>query len=161
MLQLATADNANFNVSGIEAQRLEPSFTIDTLKILVPQFNEPTEIYFIIGVDAFLDIHTWKQYEKLPGLIHFVIISRPAYSPDNVGQVISKYFDEYVYEQDLEIWRSHHAEGNFILLHMDPVHLSSTHIRESVRTNKSISGMVPAPVEDYIEQQELYRVYDE
>lgn len=156
MLQMATADNAHFNVSGIEAQRQEPSFTIDTLNILVQQLSEPTEMYFIIGVDAFLEIHTWKQYENLPGLIHFVIISRPAYSPDMVGQVISKYFGEYVYDQDFEIWRPQQAGGNFFLLHMDPVHLSSTHIRENIRTNKSISGMVPATVEDYIKQQGLY-----
>ncbi len=157
MLKLATVENSSFVVSDIEAQRTEPSYTIDTINILIPHIGKRAELYFIIGIDAFLEIDTWKRFRDLPDLVHFVIISRPTYSPDRVGEVIRRYFDDYVFDPGKETWSSPHNKGYFILQHMKPVPISSTDIRERIRSGESITGLFPPTVEDYISQQGLYK----
>ena len=85
-----------------------------------------------------------------------VVISRPTYSPDKVGEVIHHNFAGYKYNPSHETWSSPHSKGSFILQHMDPVDISSTDIRNRVRNGKNIRGLIPAAVEEYIKNQKLY-----
>jgi len=156
MLDRAIAENSSFAVSDIEAKRSAPSYSIDTINILIPQFGEQADFYFIIGADAFLEIDTWKRYKDLPALVNFVVISRPTYSPDKVGEVISHNFAGYKSDPSHESWSSPNRKGSFILQHMEPVSISSTEIRERVRNGEDLTGLVPQAVEDYIKKQGLY-----
>jgi nicotinate-nucleotide adenylyltransferase len=156
MLEGAIAENNSFVVSDIEAKRSSPSYSIDTINILIPQVGEKAALFFIIGVDAFLEIDTWKRYKDLPGLVNIVIISRPGYSPDRVVDVIRHNYPGYTFDPADETWNSSHSKGSFILQHMEPVPISSTDIREKVRDGKDITGLVPSAVEDYIRKQCLY-----
>ncbi len=156
MLDRAIAENSSFSVSDIEAKRSAPSYSIDTINILIPQFGEQADLYFIIGADAFLEIDTWKRYKDLPALVNFVVISRPTYSPDKVGEVISQNFAGYKSDPSHEIWSSPNRKGSFILQQMEPVPISSTEIRERVRNGEDLAGLVPQSVEDYIKKQGLY-----
>jgi nicotinate-nucleotide adenylyltransferase len=156
MLERAIGKNSSFVVSDIEGKRSSPSYSIDTINILISQAKEQVDLFFIIGVDAFLEIDTWKCYKDLPNLVNFVIISRPAYSPDEAGEVICKKFDGYVYDPALKIWSSPTSKGYFILQHIKPVHISSTYIRESIRSEKDIDGLIPPAVEEYIKDKGLY-----
>ena len=156
MLEKAIAENNSFAVSDIEAKRSAPSYSIDTINLLVPQIGDQTNLFFIIGADAFLEINTWKRYKELPALVNFVVISRTTYSPDKVGKVIGDNFADYVYDPSHETWNSPSSKGSFILQHMEPVPISSTDIREKVRGGKDITGLVPPAVEDYIKKQCLY-----
>ena len=156
MLERAIVGNNSFLVSDIEGKRSSPSYSIDTINILISQIGDQYELFFIIGLDAFLEIDTWKRYKDLPGLVNFVIISRPTYSPDEAGEVICKNFDGYAYDSALQIWSSPTSKGYFILQHIEPVHISSTYIRESVRSGKDIDGLIPPAVEEYIKDKGLY-----
>jgi nicotinate-nucleotide adenylyltransferase len=156
MLERALAGNSSFVVSDIEARRTAPSYSIDTINILIQQIGEQAGLFFIIGADAFLEISTWERYTVLPTLVNFVVISRPTYSPDKVGEVILCNFAGYEYDSFKETWSSPNSKGSFILQHMKPVPISSTQIREKVRKREGINGLVPASVENYIKQQSLY-----
>jgi nicotinate-nucleotide adenylyltransferase len=156
MLEGALAGNSTFVISDIEAKRNSPSYSIDTIKLLIPRLGENAALFFIIGADAFLEIETWKQYQELPNLVHFVVISRPAYSPGKVGEVIDRNFSGFRYDPAREIWSSSSSKGTFILLHMEPVPISSTEIRDRVRKGKEIKGIVPPVVENYIMRHHLY-----
>jgi nicotinate-nucleotide adenylyltransferase len=156
MLKRAIVGNTSFILSDIEAKRTSPSYSIDTINILIPEIGEQADLFFIIGVDAFLEIDTWKQYKDLPDLVNFVIISRPTYSPDKVGEVILSNFFDYTYDQTRDTWSSLHRNGSFILQHMEPVPISSTDIRAKVRNNENIKGLVPPAVEEYIRKHSLY-----
>jgi nicotinate-nucleotide adenylyltransferase len=156
MLKRAIAGNTSFILSDIEAKRTSPSYSIDTINILIPEIGEQADPFFIIGADAFLEIDTWKQYKELPNLVNFVIISRPTYSPDKVGEVILNNFFDYTYDQTCDTWSSPRRNGSFILQHMEPVPISSTDIRAKVRNNENIKGLVPPAVEDYIGKHNLY-----
>ena len=156
MLEFAIGNNKSFIISDIEAKRSAPSYSIDTINILNQQRGEQADLYFIIGADAFIEIDTWKRFEQLPTLVSFVIISRPSYPPDKVGEVIRHYFKAYEYDSSRETWNSPQRKGAFILQHMEPVTISSTEIRERVRNGEDIAGFVPPKVEDYIKKQGLY-----
>jgi len=156
MLKRAMASQKTFVVSDIEAKRPAPSFSIDTINILLRLSAEQVDFSFIIGIDAFLDIATWKRYTELPTLVNFIIISRPGYSPEKVARIISRNYPDFTIDQSAETWSSPHCKGTFSLMHMEPVPISSTEIREKVRKGEDISEMVPSPVETYIREQKLY-----
>jgi nicotinate-nucleotide adenylyltransferase len=156
MLERAVASNSSFVVSDIESKRSTPSYSIDTINILLQTNRDQDIFYFIIGADAFLEIDTWKRYDELPELVNFVVISRPGYPLEKVSRVISCNYPDYRSDQANKIWQSVKAKGKFILLAMDPIPVSSTVIRERVRKGDPITGMVPTMVEDYIRKQKLY-----
>jgi nicotinate-nucleotide adenylyltransferase len=156
MLERAIVNNSSFAVSDIEGKRSSPSYSIDTIKILISQIGKQADLFFIIGLDAFLEIETWKRYKDLPNLVNFVVISRATHSFDEAGEIIRKNFSGYAYDASQKIWSSPTSNGYFILQHMEPVEISSTDIRERARTGKNIKGLIPSAIEEYIKNQELY-----
>lgn len=157
MLHMALRQYPAFAVSDIEAKRSAPSYSIDTINILVRQMGHRTDFYFIVGADAFVEIDTWKRFRELPVLVSFVIISRPGFSFDRVETVIHDSYPDYRYDPGLERWKSPHNRGDFILQHMPPVPISSTQVREKAGRGEDISGLVPPAVQEYIMQEKLYR----
>jgi nicotinate-nucleotide adenylyltransferase len=156
MLKKVTAEKKTYIVSDIEAKRSAPSYSIDTIKILRPLIGQKAELYFIIGADAFVEIDTWKCFKELPGLVSFVIISRPGFRPEKIKEVVRNAFAGYKYDPVQGMWNSQHSKGSFILLHMEPVPISSTEIRKRVKRGEEIAGLVPPAVEKYIKKQKLY-----
>jgi len=86
MVVAATLQNPAFVASPIEVNRPGKSYSIDTLHILLEDLGENTEIVFIAGLDSFLEIETWKDWEELLELCHFIVVSRPGHSFDEVGE---------------------------------------------------------------------------
>ena len=80
MVQLATADVSYFEVSNLELQRKGKSYSSDTVQELRQLYGPSTELFFIIGLDAFLDFPTWRAPEILLRICHMVVISRPGRS---------------------------------------------------------------------------------
>jgi nicotinate-nucleotide adenylyltransferase len=156
MLERATENNPSFIISDIEAKRSAPSYSIDTITILLQQTGGQAELYFIIGADAFIEIDTWKRFQELPRLVSFVIISRPGYPSDKVEDIVGNTFGGYEFDPLQKSWNSQYCKGSFILQHMEPLPISSTGIRERVRRGENISQLVPSIVEDYIKKQNLY-----
>ena len=62
MLELAVAGRRGFDVSDIESRRAGPSYSVDTIRQLKRQFDAATRLYFMLGEDAFFEIHTWKSF---------------------------------------------------------------------------------------------------
>lgn len=80
MVELAIQDDEGFSASDLELRRPGKSYTIDTLRALLPEQEPGTELFFIVGLDAFLDVPSWKESDTLLSLCHFIVISRPATS---------------------------------------------------------------------------------
>ena len=131
MVKLATEDNPHFEVSDIESRLEGISYTINTINELYRQ-NPSYEgkINFIIGADAFNNIETWYEYEKLVKVLKFIVVARP-------GSKITKELD-YKFSEAPE------------------VDISSSGIRNKINENKSIKYLVPALVERYIIDNRLY-----
>ncbi|MBS1128005.1 MAG: nadD, partial [Nitrospirae bacterium] len=75
MVRLAIKGNPHFTVSDMEIKRGGRSYTIDTIEALRQAHTGP-DLYFITGLDSFLEIRTWKEWQRLMELCSFVVLSR-------------------------------------------------------------------------------------
>jgi nicotinate-nucleotide adenylyltransferase len=155
MVRLATQGNPHFSASAVELERPGKSFSIDTLRY----FRERSEdaFFFILGRDAFLEIETWKDYQSLFSLSHFIVMigggMGGASLSDQLPKVLVPSFRDAPESQSW-IHRSGHT------LRFQEIHfldISSTRIRELLGKGRSAKYLVEAGVEGYIEQNGLYR----
>jgi len=156
MLELALAGRKNVILSRIETELPAPSYTIQTLKEIRLRLGREATLFFIIGVDAFMEIATWKSYRQLPALASFVVISRPAYQLDRVAEVVSQCYKNYRYEPARLAWEPEGEGEKIHLLAMEPVAISSTGIRQRVRAGLPIDEWVPPAVAKDILAHGLY-----
>jgi len=159
MIGLATSGNPHFEPSDIEIKRGGTSYTIDTIES-IRLSNPVAELFFITGLDTFLEIETWRFWEKLLNLCSFVVLSRPGYSfADLIKIDFMKSAEREMIDLDRGIVR--HAKimpGTFtIYLEMIPLYdISSTDIRRRVKEGGNIKYLLPDSVEAYIIKKGLY-----
>jgi len=156
MVQLAVADNRHFAVSALEGEREGKSYSVHTLEILRRE-NPGDEFFFIIGMDSFRDITSWREYRRLFELAHIVVAARPGIpdggSPDLLPVAIR---DDFCYDDAAQKLR-HRSGNSVIFLTETRLDISSTRIRRLVAEGRSIRYLVPAPVENYIARHGFYR----
>ena len=140
MTVLATVDCPYFSVSRIEIDKEGKSYTIDTLKQLksMPEYSD-AEFYFITGLDAVLDIVSWKNPEEIMSLCKFVAVSRHGYTHTKMEEL----------PEDLR--------SAIIPLEIPLLAISSTGLRERVRKERSIRFLVRPSVEHFIRKYSLYK----
>ena len=81
MLELACAADAHLEVSRLEAGT-ERSYTIETLLKVHQQM--PAQLFFLIGVDAFAEIHLWHRWREVLLLTEFIVVTRAGYAVPSV-----------------------------------------------------------------------------
>jgi nicotinate-nucleotide adenylyltransferase len=153
MLRLAVQGEPRFVVSDIEGLRSGPSYTIDTLLQFRQNLGPEADFFFIIGLDAFADITTWKKYRELLNRTSFVVIDRQSHACRSVAQEVGRCFPDYQ-EEDRGIW-SKAGSRRIYSLAMDPVPVSSSMIRDRLRRGESIGDLTPASVVDYLQVNRL------
>ncbi len=79
MTVIATASNPLFRVSRMEVDRDGPTYTVDTLRGLKDELGDESDLFFITGADAVLEIFQWKDPGELFELAHFIAATRPGY----------------------------------------------------------------------------------
>jgi len=142
MTVMATYSNPYFYVSTIEMERPGPSFTVDTILALMEQFGDQTELFFIMGADAVQELPTWNNVDRLLELCPIIAAARPGCSSAIDG--IIQYFGAV-------------GQNRIHRLVTPELEISSTDIRERVRTGHSVKYIVPDSVESYILKEGLYR----
>ena len=80
MVALAVAGRTDWRVSDVELRHEAPSYTATTLRRFHERGHLPTELFFLIGADAFAQITTWRDYPRILDSAHFAVISRPGHS---------------------------------------------------------------------------------
>jgi len=160
MVEISIKDRCSFYTSLIEINRGAISYTVDTIKEFKSILGD-VELFFIIGSDAFLEIHTWERGEDILNLCKFVIINRSAGDYHRIINNSSKLFvDNYRFRslQIIEPNNLEYVDNNSIpYMNMEPIGISSTQIRRLVKNNKSIRYLVNDDVIDYIREYNLYK----
>lgn len=162
MVQLATADFKNFSVSTIESHSTQKCYTIDTLKQLRQDHSPETEFFFIIGLDAFLELPSWKDATQVLTLANFVVISRPN---TRFSDLTALYLLPPLPQsslQDLDtgvLTRSDTTTSkmtSLILLGLPPCEISSSAVRHRLMLGLPLDDWLPPSVESYIIEHKLY-----
>jgi len=131
-----------------------PSYTIDTLTILRRRFKGDVAFFYVIGLDAFAEISTWKQYKRLLHEVSFVVIDRPSHDNKTCEDIVRTELHGYSVNGE-GCWRSESGSAIYRLI-MAPVAVSSTAIRELLHNGKAVEDMVPPSVIAYIQAKSLY-----
>ena len=79
MAELACAGEAAFEVSRLE-EGTARSYSIDTIEKVRAGMAGGDELFFLIGADAFAEIHTWHRWEDVARQVCFLVASRPGHS---------------------------------------------------------------------------------
>jgi nicotinate-nucleotide adenylyltransferase len=149
MVRLATADTPSFDLTDIELRREGNSYSIDTVRELQRQHGSSAALYFLIGLDAFLDFPTWREPEALLRACRIVVISRPGQS----YQSLAKLSMLPALPVDIPI----PSGPGLMCLPLPPCPISASEIRRRAREGLPLANLLPPPVESYILHHRLYQ----
>ncbi len=167
MVRLAIRSHKKFSVSDIEIDRLGKSYTVDTIDSLNATHSQKDQLYFIIGLDAFLEFSTWKDPSRLLSLCHFIVISRKGFFFREIQKISFfplvepkslKSLDQGTVKR-LEVPC---ATGKRLhLLSVPYCETCSTQIRRLLNHGLPIKNLLPHSVESYIIKNSLYQSLEE
>jgi nicotinate-nucleotide adenylyltransferase len=155
MTALAVNGADGLEASDVELTAPGTSYTADTLDRFHASGLTASQIFFILGADAFAEIETWNRYPQVLELANFVVVSRPGYDSARLPARLPALAARFATSGSLDA-RSHPTTRICLVSAATP-DVSSTDVRHRLRASASITGMVPAAVEQHIRQHALYR----
>lgn len=158
MVKLAIAPYPYFQVSDIELRRSAKSYSIDTVREFKTLSPPDTEFVFIIGLDAFLELPTWKDPEALLAACDFAVVSRPgehfrALETCAFLRAPDRALLDQLDADKMTVGKLPLTSGRTLwAIPIPPCEVSAKDIRERLRRRQDLENSLPAPVESYILQ---------
>jgi nicotinate-nucleotide adenylyltransferase len=157
LIALAIEAHPTYRASDMELGRDGPSYTTDTLQALRRDGWQASQLFFILGADAFAEIATWQQFPGVLDAAHFVVIARPGTTLEAAAartpQIAAR-----LRRPDSDL-----AQGTatfVFLVEARTRDVSSTMIRTRLEAGKPIDDLVPRAVERHILAHRLYGAVD-
>lgn len=161
MVRLAIALEPAFAISDVEMRRPGKSYSIDTVRSLQQEYGPHVRLSFLIGLDAFLEVPTWREPAALLKLTSFVVMNRPGTSfqdlsrleilPPLPQQSLADLDEGRISKLDIPL-----GAQRLTCLHLPPCDISASDIRAKIRQGVSVANLLPQPVESYILRHHLY-----
>lgn len=157
MMELAIEGNPLFVLSDLEYQRPGISYSVETLTQLSKERGGSEELYFVLGLDAFLELQTWKSYRELFSLCHFIVVARPGFSPEALDAMLTTQVSDR-YSLDIQVQGYRHPSLHTVYYReVTLLDISSSAIRKLLAEGGTVRYLLPEKVEEYIQQQRLYQ----
>ena len=156
MVQTSIKDHPWFSSSDLEAGRQGPSYTVDSLRYLHQKYGDQLDPFFILGHEAFLEIHSWKEYRTLFDLTNFVVISRPKFNPEQVSRLLKEYISPNFSWDPNQAAFTRPGKRTVFYRGVTRLDISSTDIRTRVAHGATIRYLVPEAVARFISEHKLY-----
>jgi nicotinate-nucleotide adenylyltransferase len=132
LVQKAISDDQRIEASNIEFELPKPSYTFRTLLLLKEKF--PTNTFsLIMGSDSFQDLGKWKNFESIVSSHKIFIFQRLGFEVKN------------------------EINAQIEVLNAPILEISSTDIRELIRSKKSVRYLVPDKVREEIDSKQHYK----
>ena len=151
MLKLAFDEFYNINIDSFELDKKGISYTVDTLEAITKKSKSGQHLTLIMGLDAFINLTSWKNYERILELSSILILRRPNY-------VLKKnYLAQFEHEltDDLEIFLN--SKGKIIFFTLTQLDISSTEIKKAIKNNKSCDDYLDKKVLEFINDKSIYK----
>ena len=156
MLKVATEGQPKFAVSRLEASGVH--YSIDTVRRFKRSLKQGDRLYFLIGIDAFLDIASWHRAEDLLRECEFVLVVRPGSSLRKVTLVLPPSLRRSAGCLPRRTRGGIKVDGVRIhLLRGVRAPVSATQVRTAARRGRPLAKLVPVPVAGYIRKRRLYQ----
>jgi nicotinate-nucleotide adenylyltransferase len=152
MVVLAIAGCEHWRASDIELGIESPSFTTGTLQRFRDTGFAASEMFFIIGTDAFAEIESWKDFPAILDRAHFAVVSRPGLPAREMPARLPALATRMAALSDAGT----RDTPSIFLIDAPTADVSATAIRGRLARGESIAGLVPPAVRQHIERHELY-----
>ena len=157
MVRLATAGNKRFRVSNIEIERNGPSYTVDTLRSLRLRLGPAAHLTLLVGLDAFRDLGTWKEYRTLFTLADLAVWSRPPGARGRSRALLPVAARrDFCYAED-QTTLIHNTGTRIHFLTVTALDISASDIRQRLRRGHSVRYLLSSAVERYVTREGLYQ----
>ena len=157
MTALACVGHAHFVASlaeaGVDFSGHSVHYSIDTVRHFRRR-HAGDRLFFILGVDSFLEISMWRNYAALLSACDFIVASRPGFRMEPLRLVIPPELLKRAAPTSSRV--IHLRKTDVHLLDTVASHVSSSEVRRRRQRRQSIQGLVPVCVEEYILRQGLY-----
>ena len=158
LVALAIQGYDALSASDMELTRTGRSYTADTLRAVAHEGWRPSQIFFILGSDAFAEIATWREYPAVLDTANFVVIARPGTTLDDAVERTSALRGRLRSPGQ----ETSGASGTSIFLVEARTHVvSSSTIRARLAARQPIDDLVPAAVARHIAAHHLYGAVDD
>lgn len=158
MVQLAIADQPAFVLDDREVRQTTPCYTVNTLRELRAELGAAQPLCLLMGGDAFLQLHTWHEWEQLFELAHIVVGYRPGFTIEErihtATSALRSHYQQRLCSVDA---LSQQSNGGVLELVIPKLEISATLIRNRVAENRTIRYLLPNAVANYIHQHHLYK----
>lgn len=138
MVNLAIEDHPQFFASRLELDRSGPSYTIDTMRALRTR-SPRTEFFLIVGADAALEFHSWREPAAILALARVVAASRPGYPLEQLSAL-----------------RHDPRLAGIETMPVPGLDISSTALRARMHAGHGLRYLVPDSVASFIAKEGLY-----
>jgi nicotinate-nucleotide adenylyltransferase len=163
MLALATQSEPRLRISTIELDEPAKPYTVETLARMKEQLGTDAQLFFVMGADSWMEIKTWREWERVLELTNHLVVTRPGYelSAEHVTPAIRERVVDLRGLAPEAIAEEIGGHGGTRIYVTDAVlmDVSATAIREFVGEGRTVDAapMLPPPVADFIEKYRLYR----
>jgi len=164
MLALATQNDERMRISSIELDAPEKPYTIETLtKFSNEEAANDAQLFFVMGADSWMEIRTWRDWERLLQLTNYIVVTRPGYELN--AEHVTKQIREQIVdlrglnEEQIKRRSTESSSAKIYVTDAVLMDVSATSIRRHVRSESSREWLknVPPSVADYIQKYELYK----
>jgi len=143
MVEAAIAGDSRFAASDVDMVRGGATYSVDTVQIFRQHFAA-AELWWLMGMDSLLQLHTWKKWQTLVRQTHIAVAMRQG---DNLNQT----------PRELHAWLGEALQNGSVRILNAPLHnTSSTQIRQTLQSGR-LSDDLPPQVARYIREHKLYQ----
>lgn len=156
MLCLITENLPNISVSKMEIEMPERPYSVETLGRLNTE-RPNDQIFFVMGADSWMDIKTWREWEKVLTMSNHIVVTRPGYeiSFDHVTDEIRERIVDVRGKEEFEL--ANDVNNKIYITDAVNRNISATEIRKKIRSGDPTWRQdVPAEVAIYIEKYQIY-----
>ena len=140
MVRLAAQEDPRLEACDLEVTREGVIYTVDTLHALKRELPG-SRLYYLIGADTLLDLHTWRRVDEVLTLCSFIVCGRPGYRQKEVISCMAN---------------MRQSGADMCWLDMPPVDISATMVRALAAQKRPLEDAVTGPVAAYIRSRGLY-----
>ena len=159
MLCLVTQNEPKICVSKMELEMPERPYSVETLTRLNNEFPND-EIFFVMGADSWMDITTWREWEKVLTLVNIIVVTRPDY------EIVFSHVTDEIRARIVDLRKPEtenqseirNPKSRIYITDAVQIDVSATEIRQKIKENTNDwHEDVPQAVAKYIEKYELYK----
>lgn len=154
MVEAAIDGEPGLAVESREMRRSGPSYSADTLAELRRELGPSTPLLFVVGSDAFNQLHRWQNWQGIFASAHLVVMERPDFPLAPANEVAAFLAQRWSSAADVLLTR---PGGLAQRVQLCQLAISATDIRQRVAQGRSVRYLLPDGVRQIINEQGLYR----